>query len=129
MQDRLRFAGPPTDQKLIINGNAIDINDIMAKIWPRSYLMPDADQWHCSNCGGIFKQVREPAILYCPWCGYKFIRIDPECMLSKHMSIQEDDARKAPSEICQKIHKVESCEDCKSKDCQIYRNYKNCQDA
>lgn len=63
----------------------MDAKEFFRDHWPRSFLMPDDDQWHCSNCGGIFKQVREPAITYCPWCGHKFIKMDPECMLSKHL--------------------------------------------
>ena len=56
----------------------LDLNKIFENAWPKAYLVHDIDQWHCSNCNGIFKQYREPAISYCPWCGRKFVKMSEE---------------------------------------------------
>ena len=67
-----------------------DLSKIFDNAWPRTYLIPELNgQWHCSNCGGIFKQYREPEISYYPWCGYKFVKISEDVA----ESLKENDNR------------------------------------
>lgn len=90
----------------------VKASEIMDQIWPKAFFVPECDQWHCSNCNAIFKQYSEPAISYCPWCGRRFIKIDPECMLSKHMAIPPEKYELSPKDICQTKHGVDSCGEC-----------------